>query len=191
MTEALGLSAENRALIEREGVPRLIGPEFVTMSDVTLDRLLNAARSEARPQQEAVEGAFRSGFQAGLRGNPILTDDEDGDGGQCEEALASFLALASPLILGNQEVSSDSASGNRERVDEGTLPSPTGWQTIDSAPADVFLGFAPHSMGGYCLVACRNIDGEPASTDTGTVHSFTHWMPLPASPSDGAGTGDA
>jgi hypothetical protein len=57
------------------------------------------------------------------------------------------------------------------------------WRTIDTAPTEgVFLAHAPHSQGGYPLVACRNTEGCVVDTANGFDHPFTHWMPLPAAP---------
>jgi hypothetical protein len=59
-----------------------------------------------------------------------------------------------------------------------------GWSPIESAPAggETFLAFAPHSQGGYMLVACRNSLLGIVNTIDGVAEPFTHWRPLPAAP---------
>lgn len=54
-----------------------------------------AAMLSARPTppDDLVEQAFRAGFQAGLCGNPVLTDENDGDGGQCDEAWSAYTLI--------------------------------------------------------------------------------------------------
>lgn len=63
---------------------------------------------------------------------------------------------------------------------EDASPGVGGWRDIDSAPGNglTFLAFAPHAQGGYCLVACRNIDGVVVDTYEGQTHPFTRWMPI-------------
>ena len=66
----------------------------------------------------------------------------------------------------------------------------TNWQPIDTAPisenADdpiLFLGFVPHSCGGYmCVFYWNYIIEDWQNNIDGGVDKPTHWMPLPEPP---------
>lgn len=68
------LSAENKALVERNHMGRIVGPEFFTISDITLNTLLDAARDEGRRAVIAEQAAFYAAkpFPLGGRREPRL-----------------------------------------------------------------------------------------------------------------------
>lgn len=65
-----------------------------------------------------------------------------------------------------------------------SLPAPTGWQQIETAPkgGEKFLAWRRHST--LPLIVFYNEDYDQYESNEGNlVFSLTHWMPLPAAPS--------
>lgn len=93
------------------------------------------------------------------------------------------LALPASIGVGKEGLGADNCAASSPECGEGTLPSPTGWQPIETAPkrrmqlilaAYDYHPVRPAYWDGRCWVTicCVTEGGE----------SPTHWMPLPAPP---------